>query len=102
MALVLVAGLVVLARGDHARLQASAPVAAMLAGAVFFAITAEARRADISQPTVTPSRYIYVVAALVLPALALAADALSCSGGDSSACCSASRSRQRSSRTSAP
>ncbi len=66
-------------RGRELRRRIAAPAALLIGGVVFLAIVAIGRA---TQPTTVfrqppaPSRYLYIVAALVLPALAVAVDAL--------------------------
>ncbi|MGZ4726492.1 MAG: hypothetical protein ACXWB2_02130 [Acidimicrobiales bacterium] len=78
LGVVLVVGLVLawapISRADWRR-QASLPVA-LLAGAVLFVLTSGTGRWFFGPEFARQSRYAYLVAALVLPALAVAADAL--------------------------
>jgi len=55
--------------------QRAAPTAAMLAGAFLFLLIAGTSR---SEAIATETRYVYVVATLTMPALALAADTVMC------------------------
>ena len=78
LAVMLVAGLVFAWRGRteaRRRAQLAAPVALLVGSVVFLTITATGRLV-LGAGTATSSRYVYIVAALTLPALAVAADAL--------------------------
>ncbi len=78
LAALLIAGLYLSWRGlprADLRRCASVPGALLAGGLVFLIITSIGRAASIDDP-LTPPRYAYVVAALILPALAVAIDAV--------------------------
>lgn len=78
LAIVLVGGLVLAWTERHAsrqRLELAAPVALLAGSVAFLAITATGRLI-LGSGTASSSRYVYIVAAMTLPALAVAADAL--------------------------
>src|SRR6185437_15408820 len=78
LVIMLVAGLVLAwqqRRGTPRCVELAAPVSLLAGSLVFLTITATGRLV-LGAGTATSSRYVYVVAALTLPALAVAADAL--------------------------
>ena len=78
MAVLLVVGLVFVGfsdRGRALRARASVPIALLVGGPVFAAVTAQGRWWFGDQGA-RASRYVYIGAAMTLPALAVAADAL--------------------------
>ena len=83
LAVLLVAGLVLAWRHDpwvRLRIRAAQPGALLVGALLFMVVTSLGRAADLER-SVTPSRYVYVVAALVLPALAVAVDSIAASIG---------------------
>jgi hypothetical protein len=62
-------------RGSGRRAELAAPVALLIGSIVFLTITATGRLI-LGAGTASSSRYVYIVAAMTLPALAVAADAL--------------------------
>jgi hypothetical protein len=80
LALVLVAGLTMAVRdrwSDESRRRLAAPLALLLAGGgTFLLVTASGRAAIYGSVSANESRYLHVLSALMLPAIAMGADAL--------------------------
>ena len=79
LAIVLIAGLVV-AAGDRRRAgrlsELAAPIALLLGSVIFLGITATGRDGQFGPEFARAARYVHLVAAMTLPALAVAANAL--------------------------